>query len=75
MTNWFQARWEPGTYANARASRFARLVIGHLCLTAQYDLLSRCEWEAWLTATSGAGNPSYRRDYLRVYLGPGVIPF
>ena len=69
-----QVRWEPGQFTSG-VSRFARIVVWRLCFTTQWDLLSRREWEIWTTVTWGSGDPSYRKDYVRLYLGPGVIPF
>lgn len=69
----FALRWEPGPY-HVR-SRFFRLVVARACLTVQWDLMSRREWEIGASISWGTVDPSYRKDYARIWLGPGVIPF
>jgi hypothetical protein len=71
----FSARWEQGAYTTALSSRFVQIAFGRLCLTAQWDLLSRHEWEIWVTVGWGKAMPSWRKEYVRIYLGPGTIPF
>lgn len=69
-----QVRWEHGTYTSG-VSRFLRVVLWRLCLTAQWDLLDRREWDVSIRLAWGTATPEWRKDYLRVYFGPGVIPF
>lgn len=61
-------RWEHGHYTMG-VSRFFQVRLGMLKVTVQWDLMSRREWEVWTTVEWR------QKDYVRCYLGPGVIPF
>lgn len=69
-----RVRWEHGPYT-AGISRSLRVTMWRLALVAQWDLLSRREWDISIRVAWGTAPPEWRKDYLRVYLGPGVIPF